>query len=99
MKAKFIMLEEHKVKEKPRPEEQKQQVDIARIVQRARLKAQQERAEWEALQATLKEKPANPYEALSDEELLVLAGEELTTDQMKALLRERQLRARRRQRT
>ena len=98
MKAKFITLEEHKVKEKPQPE-QKQQVDIAKIVHEARLKAQQDRAEWEALQATLKEKPVNPYEALSDEELLVLAGEKLTADQMKALLRERQLRARRRQRT
>lgn len=94
MKAKFITLEEHKVKEKPQPE-QKQQVDIAKIVHEARLKAQQERAEWEALQATLKEKPANPYEALSEEELRVLAGDELTPDQMKALLRERQLRGRR----
>lgn len=94
MKAKFITLEEHKVKEKPQPE-QKQQVDIAKIVQEARLKAQQERAEWEALQATLKEKPVNPYEALSEEELRVLAGDELTADQMKALLRERQLRGRR----
>lgn len=94
MKAKFITLEEHKVKEKPQPE-QKQQVDIAKIVQEARLKAQQERAEWEALQATLKEKPTNPYEALSEEELRVLAGDELTPDQMKTLLRERQLRSRR----
>ena len=98
MKAKFETLEEHKVKEKPKPEQQ-QQVDIAKIVHEARLKAQQDRTEWEALQAKLKEKPVNPYEALSDEELLVLAGEELTADQMKALLRERQLRARRRQRT
>ena len=95
MTAKFLTLEEHKAKEIPKPEEQ-QQVDIAKIVQKARLKAQQERAEWEAYQATLKEKPANPYEALSDEELLVLAGEDLTTEQMKALLRERQLRGRRR---
>lgn len=94
MKAKFVTLEEHKVKEKPKPEQQ-QQVDLAKIVHEARLKAQQERAEWEALQATLKEKPTNPYEALSDEELHVLAGDELTADQMKALLRERQLRGRR----
>ena len=95
MTAKFITLEEHKAKELPKPEQQ-QPIDLARTVQRARRKAMQERAEWEAQQAILKEKPANPYEALSDEELRVLAGQELTTEEMKALLHERQLRDRKR---
>ena len=94
MKADFTTLEAYKAKPLPKPEDSSPRVDLAGTVQRARLKAMQDRAEWEKAQAGKEHE--NPYEALSDEELLVLAGEELTTKQMKNLLRERQLRGRRR---
>lgn len=94
MTAKFVTLEEHKAKTLPRPDEGSPKVDLAGTVQRARLAEMKRRAEWDA--AHKNEEPANPYEALSDEELMVLAGEELTTKQMKTLLKERQARGRRR---
>ncbi len=96
MTATFTTLEEHMAKKLPRQEDNAQRVDLAGTVKRARLAEMKRRAEWDEAQAQSKERPANPYEALSEEELRVLAGEELTTEQMRALLKERQARSRRR---
>ena len=94
MKTEFTTMEEYKAKPLPKPEDGSQKIDLAGVVQRARLKAIKERAEWDKANAGREQE--NPYEEISDEEILVLAGEELTTKQMKTLLHERQLRGRRR---
>ena len=94
MRGTFTTMDEHKAKTLPRPDEGSHKVDLAGTVQRARLAEMKRRAEWDS--AHKNEEPANPYESLSDEELMVLAGEELTPKQMKTLLKERQARGRRR---
>jgi hypothetical protein len=97
MKETFIPIEADLAEEAVPKQQELQSVDLAGTVKQARLAEQRRREEWEAAQRdkTQEQKDReNPYKDLSDEELMVLAGEELSTKQMKKLISERQKRRR-----